>query len=104
MKYSNESSVAYCSFDFPEELRNDDIPEYQYGYRLIGERLVPLSLLRRIESHMDDVTLDALSVFSAEQMVGEVFWKGLNVVEQEVLPVCLLLLIDEGRITFALPE
>jgi hypothetical protein len=104
MKYSNEPSIAYCSFECPEELYSHDIPEYKYGYRLIGKQFVSIGFLRRIEAHLGDTTFDAYCVLSPREMVGEAYWQRLDVEEQEVLPACLFLLIDEGRITFALPE
>jgi hypothetical protein len=103
MKYSNDPSIAYCSIECPEELYSHDIPEYKYGYRLIGKQLVPIRFLSRLEDHLGCTTFDACCVISPRAMVGESFWEELDAEEQEVLPACLFLLIDEGRITFTVP-
>jgi hypothetical protein len=102
------SSVAHCSADLADEMLGGAIPtEGKYGYRLIDNKLVPISFLDRIEYHLvstaDSTTFDPTKVFTAKSMIRAEFWESLDTDEQEVLPACLFLMIDEGRITFTFP-
>ena len=104
MKLSNETSIAFCNVEFAEEFFGHEIPKDRYGYRRVGEKFVPKSLLERIEDHLGCTTFGASSVHSPREMVGKKFWKSLYQDEQDVLADCLFLLIAEGRITFHVPE
>lgn len=104
MSFSNNSTIAYCSVESPEELYSLEVPEDQYGYRLIGGKLVSISLLERIEYHRIDRVFDACSVLSPHKMVRKEFWESLSEEEQEILPACLFQFIGEGRITFTVQE
>ena len=104
MSFSNNSTIAYCSIESTEELCSHEVPEDQYGYRLIGGKLVSISLLERIEYHLIDRVFDACSVLSPHEMVRKEFGESLSEDEQDILPACLFQLISEGRITFTVPE
>ena len=104
LQVANTTHVAYCSADLADEMLGIEVPEGQHGYRLIDNKLVPISLLDRIEYHLVSTTFDATKVYTAQKMVKEAFWEALDIAEQEALPACLFLLIDEGRITFTFPE
>ena len=105
LQVTKTTHVAYCSADLADEMLGGAIPpEGQYGYRLIDNKLVPISLLDRIEYHLISSAFDATKVLTAQKMVREAFWEALDSDEQEVLPACLFQLIDEGRITFTFPE
>jgi hypothetical protein len=104
MSFSNDSTIAYCSVESPEELYSLDIPEDRYGYRQISDKFVPISLLERIEYHLIDRIFDACSVLSPHEMVRKEFWESLSEGEKDILPACLFQFIGEGRITFTVPE
>jgi len=40
---------------------------------------------------------------SAREMVGELYWAGLSANQRTVLGACLLILIEQGRITLQFP-
>lgn len=101
---STVNTIAPCNTDFAEEIYGHDIPEGRYSYRLLGDHLVPLAFLNRLETHLLDATFDACTVFSAPEMVSEAFYQGLSPAAQAALPACLFQLIGEGRIAFTFPE
>ena len=104
LQVTKTTHIAYCSADLADEMLGIEVPEGQHGYRLIDDKLVPISFLDRIEYHLVSTTFDATKVYTAQKMVNEAFWQALDIAEQEALPACLFLLIDEGRITFTFPE
>lgn len=101
---STVNTIAPCNTTFAEAIYGHDIPEGRYGYRLLGDRLVPLSFLRDVEIEVFMTTFDATTVYSPRDMVGEAFYQGLSPAEQAALPASLFQLIGEGRIAFTFPE
>lgn len=94
---------AHCNKDMVAELVGDDVPDGNYGYLLIRDRLVPYSFLQRLVTHLLPATFEYGAVFSAEEMVGSQFLSTLNEGERQVLGDCLLYLIKEGRIAVYFP-
>jgi hypothetical protein len=104
IQVTNATPIAYCNVEIAEEFYGIKIQKGRYGYCIIDGKLVPLSLLSRINDHLCGVIFDAEDVLSPREMVGKKFWKSLSKDEQDILPACLFQLIAEGFISFNFPE
>lgn len=97
-------SKNYKSVDMHPAILSQQIGNYRqgdtYGYFLVDDKLVPKSLVARINNHLCDITFDYGYVWSAQELLGEAFWSSLDDFEQSVAGACLLIIIENG---YAIP-
>jgi len=83
-----------------EQLNNEYAPGDSYGYFLIDGKLVPKSLVARINDYLIGITFKYGYVWSVEKLLGEKLWSSLDVFEKSVAGACVLIIIENG---YAIP-
>lgn len=83
-----------------EQLNNDYVPGDSYGYFLVEGKLVPKSLVARINEHLLGISFEYGYVRSVEELLGEKFWNSLDAFERSVAGACVLIIIENG---YAIP-
>lgn len=83
-----------------EQLNNEYVPGDSYGYFLIDGKLVPKSLVARINDYLLGITFEYGYVWSIEELLGEELWSSLDDFEQSVAGACVLIIIENG---YAIP-
>lgn len=83
-----------------EQLINNYVPGDTYGFFLIDGKLVPKSLVARINDYLLGITFAYGSVWTIEEMLGEELWSSLDDFEQSVAGACVLIIIENG---YAIP-
>ena len=74
-----------------------------FGYFIVGDVLVPNAFLDRLGFHLGSEELNYGDALSPRQLCGDEFFLSLTDEEREVLGPCILLLVDEGRISMRFP-
>jgi hypothetical protein len=97
-------SKNYKSVDMHPAVLSQQIDSYRqgdtYGYFLVDDKLVPKSLVARINNRLCEITFGYGYVWSIETLLGEEFWSSLDDFEQSVAGACLLIIIENG---YAIP-
>ncbi|MGJ8619766.1 MAG: hypothetical protein ACSHWN_05490 [Methylophilaceae bacterium] len=97
-------SKIYKSADIAPFILNQLIEDYVpgdiYGYFLIDGKLVPKSLIARINDYLLDIQFEYGDVWVIEKLLGEELWASLNEDEQSVAGACVLIIIENG---YAIP-
>ena len=83
-----------------DQLIDDYVPGDSYGYFLIDGKLVPKSLVARINDYLLGITFEYGYVWSIEELLGEELWSSLDDFEQSVAGACVLIIIENG---YAIP-
>jgi hypothetical protein len=75
------------------------------SFVLIGDIVVPNAFLDELANHVMpwNMVFDEDDVITAREMVGELFWSGLNANKRRVLGACILILIEQGRVVLEVP-
>lgn len=74
------------------------------GYVLMGDKLVPYSLIDRFVYRFMGIGFGYGDVLSVRDVCGEELWNSLREDEREVAGDILLMLIEVGRFDIALPD
>jgi hypothetical protein len=90
-------SVAITPFLISQEVNELNVDDF-YGFFLVDGKLVPKSLINRIQDHLLDITFDYGFVWSIEDLLGEELWDSLNESEQSVAGACVLIIIENGHV------
>ena len=80
------------------------IPAGKCGYALMGDKLVPYSLIDRFVNRFMSIGFGYGEVLSVRDACGEEFWDSLDESEREVAGDILLMLVEVGRFDIALPD
>jgi len=100
----NFASNIYKSVDIDPAILSQQINNYRqgdtYGYFLVDDKLVPKSLVARINNRLCEITFGYGYVWFIETVLGEEFWSSLDDFEQSVAGACLLIIIENG---YAIP-
>lgn len=99
----NHNVLVELLEDSPEQA-HPSIADRKFGYVLINDRLVPFSLLNRLEDHLGSTVFSYDKIWSPREMCGETFWSTLDEDERGLLGHCFLILIEQGRIALTFPE
>ncbi len=79
-----------------KKLNKGKDPCLSYGFFVIGDKLVPSSLIDRIEDHLSYFKFDSDTVREVEELLGEEFWDSLDSQERAVAGDCILIAIENG--------
>lgn len=100
----NFESKIYKSADLDPFILNQLIDDYApgdiYGYFLVDGKLVPKSLVARINDYLLGITFEYGYVWPLEDILGEELWSSLDAFEQSVAGACVLIIIENG---YAIP-
>lgn len=96
----NFESKIYKSVDLDpythEKLVEGYVPGDSYGFFLIDGKLVPKSLVAKINDYLVGITFDYGYVWSIEELLGEELWSSLDDFEQSVAGACVLIINENG--------
>ena len=79
-----------------EQIKDESFSGALPGYFLIDGKLVPESLVARIDNFLIDITFEYGNVWPVEEILGEEFWDSLNPFEKSVAGACVLIIIENG--------
>lgn len=79
-----------------EQLKDESFTGALPGYFLIDGKLVPESLVARIDDYLGGITFEYGYVWSVEELLGEEFWASLDAFEKSVAGACVLIIIENG--------
>jgi hypothetical protein len=97
MKYSSEvfksAEITPALFKY---LNKGPNPGRPYGFFLMDGKLVPNSLIDRIEDQLSGFTFDSNTVWDVEALFSDEFWNSLDCLEKSVAGACILVMIENG--------